>query len=65
MFTLLPSLVPYRVMLAVPLPPHGFGFNPFGMGYIVRGASDPAVTGHACPPRLLLGKQQVYLTMFC
>jgi len=26
MFTLLPSLVPYRVMLAVPLLPHGFGF---------------------------------------
>lgn len=24
MFTLLPSLVPYRVMFAVPLPPHGF-----------------------------------------
>ena len=39
--------------------------RPFGVGYIVRGASDPAVTGHACPPRLLLGKQQVYLTILC
>jgi len=65
MFTLLPSLVPYRAMLAVPPPPHGFGFNPFGVGYIVRGASDPAITGHACPPRLLPGKRQVSLTNSC
>lgn len=65
MFTLLPSLAPYRAMLAVPPPPHGFGFIPFGVGYIVRGASDPAVTGHACPPRLLPGKRQVSLTNIC
>ena len=39
MFTLLSSLVPYRLMLAVPLNPHGFGFI-FRLGYIVKTASN-------------------------
>jgi hypothetical protein len=39
MFSLLPSLAPYRVMLAVPPRPYGFDFI-YPVGYIVRKASD-------------------------
>jgi hypothetical protein len=39
MFSLLPSLAPYRVMLAVPPRPYGIDFN-YPVGYIVRKASD-------------------------
>lgn len=57
-FTILPSLAPHRVMLAVPPCPHGVSFTLTGMGYIVRVASDPAVTSNACTPRLLREEPQ-------
>ena len=46
MFSLLPSLAPYRVILAVPPRPYGFDFI-YPVGYIVREASNRVL------PRLL------------
>jgi hypothetical protein len=46
MFSLLPSLAPYRVMLAVPPRPYGFDFI-YPVGYIVGKASNSVL------PRLL------------
>ena len=61
MFTILPSLVPNRLMLAVPHFPRGFRFTLAGVGYIVRAASHKVITDLACALRLLLEKQQDYL----
>jgi hypothetical protein len=59
MFTLLPSLAPCRIMLAASHLPRGIRFTLAGSGYIVRMASDIAVTHHACIPRLLPEERQV------
>ena len=61
-FTLLAlplSLVPFRMMLADSLLPHGFGLPLSGMGYVVPPASYRPVTRAACGGRLLPRERQV------
>ena len=59
LFTLLPSLAPCRIMLAASCLSREIRFTLTGSGYIVRMASDIAVTHHACIPRLLPEERQV------
>jgi hypothetical protein len=59
-FTMLPSLAPYRVMLAVPLRSHDFSFTLSGWDTLSRMASDKAVASLARIPRLLPVERQVW-----
>ena len=60
MFTVLPILAPYRVMLAVPLRSHDFGFTLSGWVTLSGMASDKVVTALARTPRLLPVERQVW-----
>ena len=53
------SLVPFRIMLADTLGPHGFGLPLSGMGYVVPPASYRFVTDAAWDGRLLPRERQV------
>ena len=60
MFTVLPSLAPYRVMLAVPLRSHDFGFTLSGWVTLSGMASNKTVTSHARILWLLPMERQVW-----
>ena len=53
------SLVPFHIMLADTLGPHGFGLPLSGMGYVVPPASYRFVTDAAWDGRLLPRERQV------
>lgn len=55
----LPSLAPFRVMLAVTPLPHGIGLQ----GYVFSVASHPAVVSRAWTDRLLVREHQDPLTL--